>query len=384
MDDRLWSLPGPRRFVADLVTPPGRHTAAVLPAVMADDPVLVDGLASAILGLLRTRDGIGRRVNPTGSADPLDALRELEWDLPHTVGRILQNGLLAGEVAVLCAADLSPAARAALPALLARIDTESRAIAAAQRLTVVTIGSRHDLPTLAGREPDSPYFAPIWFWGRLSRWDTAAHIAAVVPAEAGVLTDVRIETIVEVAAWNVDVAESLAQRWSGDPDDLPAALQASATAPKAAVPSLSGHFRLPPVAVHSDWDNLRADFWHERIHPGTSVGGDPNALRSTVWAAQARILLPWIEQRRNRLHARVRSSLGRGYPRAVGQCLPGHDAAGPIEIGPLDRLIRHDHRLARFRDCSAALRDARNTLAHLTPMSLDQQHALVRWCDPLD
>ncbi|WP_043650173.1 hypothetical protein [Nocardia thailandica] len=384
MDDRLWSLPGPRRFIAELVTTPGRHAAAVLPTVMADDPVVVDGLASAVIGLLRTRAGIGRRVNPAGSADPIDALRELEWDLPHTVGGILRHGLLAGDVAVLCAADLSPAARAALPALLARIDTESRALAHAQRLTVVTIGSRHDLPTLAGGQPDSPHFAPVWFWGRLSRWDTAAHVAAVGPTESGVLTDVRIETIVEVAAWDVDVAEELAQRWSGDPDELFDELRASATAAKPAAVAASGTFRVPPVVVRRDWDDRRAEFWHERIHPGAYVADDADTLRSTVWAAQARILLPWIEQRRNRLHALVRAALGGDYPRAVDLHLPGHGAAGPIEIGPLDRLIRHYPRLARFRDCSAALRDARNTLAHLSPMSLDQQNALVRWCGLLE
>ena len=51
----------------------------------------------------------------------------------------------------------------------------------------------------------------IWWWARIARWDVAAHIADLAGAVRfqGVLADVRSESIVQVARWDLDLAQHL-------------------------------------------------------------------------------------------------------------------------------------------------------------------------------
>lgn len=62
----------------------------------------------------------------------------------------------------------------------------------------------------------------MWWWNRIARWDTAAHIRYIDRPHISdrTLADIRDETIVEVARWNLTLAEQFAQDWSGDPAEL--------------------------------------------------------------------------------------------------------------------------------------------------------------------
>jgi hypothetical protein len=106
-----------------------------------------------------------------------------------------------------------------------------------------------------------------------------------------------------------------------------------------------------------------------------------------VWAAQARVLLPWIEERRSAAFEKVIKELGPNRLAAVlrDRFDPPVEADTLIEIGTLDRVVRmvSGGRDAALRDATRRLRDARNSLAHLRPLSLGEQASLTASCQSL-
>ncbi|MEV6393104.1 hypothetical protein, partial [Nocardia xishanensis] len=385
MDTDLWRLPGPRSYVEDISDGVERHIAAVLPAALADSSLFADSLAVAIIDRITHRGVPARRVHPEDAKSVLETMHKLCWDPPSTIPDLLRHDELVGTVAVLSNVDLSESARDDLPRFLERVERESRSLPPSERLTIVTIGSRQQLPTFAGGATSEVGFTSVWFWGRISRWDVASHIAAFSrERRGGVIQDVRAETIVEVASWDLAVAEFLVENWSGDPVDLPEALgDAALPIPQ----KQAGWFgatevtMVPPPAVLRAWDERVVDAWHERIHPGPSIALlERQKLDRIVWSAQARVLLPWIEQNRVRLHSEVRRDLGRNFAAHVDAVLPGHSPNGLIEIGPLERLVRTRGSLGYLYQAARELKRARNALAHLRPLSLMDQCDLVDHC----
>lgn len=95
-----------------------------------------------------------------------------------------------------------------------------------------------------------------------------------------------------------------------------------------------------------------------------------------VWAAHARVLLPWIEVRRQGLAQILEERFG----------VVTAGMTGPVELGPLHLLVRD--RLPRtrsaLREVSAQLMRTRNKLAHLQSLSLADQVRLVAACAVLD
>ena len=99
------------------------------------------------------------------------------------------------------------------------------------------------------------------------------------------------------------------------------------------------------------------------------------------------MLLPWIEERRATLHTRVTQLLGAPRLAAILHDWfdPPVDADGLVEIGALDRVIRKalGSRNAELREASRWLREARNRLAHMRPLSLGEQESLLAACHVL-
>ena len=99
------------------------------------------------------------------------------------------------------------------------------------------------------------------------------------------------------------------------------------------------------------------------------------------------MLLRWIEERRSALHIRVTEIIG--APR-LGAILrewfdPPIAADGLVEIGALDTVVRRvlGSRHGDVRDASRWLREARNRLAHMRPLSLGDQESLQAACQAL-
>jgi hypothetical protein len=67
----------------------------------------------------------------------------------------------------------------------------------------------------------------------------------------------------------------------------------------------------PPEPILVFWDQHVVEGWHDQLSVTTcSLAAEPERLSRLVWAAQARVLLPWIEERRSSLQAQPAELLG--------------------------------------------------------------------------
>jgi hypothetical protein len=398
MDERVWRLPGPRSFVRDIVAEHarGRHVTTVLPAALASDAQFTDGLAVAVQDEFVRHSVPTRRIYSLGaSLSILDTFSQtlIFEDPPVTVAELLRHPEASNTVAVVVARDLETTARSGLPSFLERMELESHAgTSQAQPLCVIAILARDQLPAFRGGASSDVAMTSIWWWARIARWDVAAHIVGMTERAPlhGVLSDVRTESIVEIARWDLDLAEHLMTAWEGEPSLLPSLLKdwrcVSAPVMNGGHGGINGLH--PPRGVLPFWDQGVVESWHDQVSAATcALAAEPEKLSRLVWAAQARVLLPWIEERRSTLHIRVTEILG--TPR-LGAILrewfdPPVDADGLVEIGALDTVVRRvlGSRHSDVRDASRWLRQARNDLAHMRPLSLGDQESLQASCQIL-
>ncbi len=388
MDERIWSLPGPGSLITDTLSElkRGRHVCIVLPAGMADDPAITDSLAAAVLdaaGRLTT----ARRVFAEPEADSLLEVFARAVDLddpPATVPELLSHHLGAGTIFVTVAGEHGRGHQDEFATFLQRVEQDTHNAPADGRVSLVVICGRTALPTFRGGERSEVSLATLWWWNRIARWDTAAHIRRVDRPRISdrILADIRDETIVEVARWDLSLAERLSQDWSGDPAELPEHL---GECPPEEQPAEAGERcgQRPPDSLVEMWDKGGIDGWHDVHSPAPS----PRQLRRLVWAAQARIILPWIEQRREVLQQRTIEKMGRKRFNEALQSMfdPPLTDAGLVEIGDLYQVInaRLGGTEPTLRSTAWRLRDARNKAAHLDPLPLAELNELVNACRDL-
>lgn len=351
---------------------------------MAADPELTDSLAVEIISQLEQFHLDPRRVH-----DDPEALSVLQiigsavvyFEPPATVLDLLWHRDAASTVAVVVTTDLPKQRQSELPGLLARLETETRSAASDDRLTVVTIGDRQHLPR--GGESSGVALATVWWWNRVARWDVAAHISQAGPptGETRVLADVKTETIVEIARWNLDLAARMAKSWSGDPQDISNFLEAQDISTQT-IDCTDRCGPRPPESLIELWDRQLVDGWHDSCSISAhALCSQPKRIDRLVWAAQARVLLPWIEEHREILYGHVKKLMGqRRLQSALADLFePPLTASGLVEIGPLKRIVevRIGNTDTAVRAAARRLHDARNHLAHLEPLGLAQLRELV-------
>jgi hypothetical protein len=397
MDERVWRLPGPRGFVREVVAEHrrGRHVATVLPEALSSDAIFTDSLAVAVLDDFANQSVVARRVfQVVGSGSLLQTFCQalIFDDQPATIPDLLNHPEVRDTVAVVVAGDLRAPDRNDLSRFLHRVELESHAGDPGRRLSIVAILGRNQLPNFAGGASSDIAMTSIWWWARVARWDVAAHVAGLPERGdlTGVLEDVRAETVVEVARWDLDLAEQLSATWSGEPGDLPSLLKDWRIVP---VPAVGGH-RLsvdalrPPELLLESWDERAVESWHHyQCVAGCALAAEPERLSRVLWAAQARVLLPWIEERRADLHSRLTEKLGAARLASVlhERFDPPMKADSLVEIGTLDKVVRMiiGATDVELRDAARRLRDARNCLAHMQPLSLGEQANLLAACQCL-
>jgi hypothetical protein len=366
------------------------------PARAASSATSPPSSAAALLDELASQSAHAHRVYPADeSRSVLDTFAQalIFDDQPATIPDLIHHPEVSGMVAVVVAGDLSTADQSALGQFLHRVELESHVGDPARRLAVVAVLARAQLPRFAGGTSSDTAMNSIWWWDRVARWDVAAHIAGLPDHgdRVGVLADVRAEEVVEVARWDLDLAEHLAVTWSGEPADLPAILKGwraiSASGANSHRQVSHDEIRPPDVLIES-WDQRAVEGWHHgHCVAGCLLATEPERLSQVVWAAQARVLLPWIEERRSSLHARICATLGaRRLATILTKCFdPPITAGSLLEIGTLERVVRRYISSAdiELRDAARRLRDARNSLAHLRPLSLGEQASLMASCQCL-
>ncbi|WBB78032.1 hypothetical protein O7606_17455 [Micromonospora sp. WMMD882] len=384
MDDDIWRLPGPARLVADTVREVnrGRHAAVVLPVALAGDQEFVSGLTSALTTALWAANEDPRPVATDEEAGPPVSWLAQALDVdegPLSTAQLLDHEEAAGKTAVLDCTPLCPKLRHEVAATVTRLVAESRPRPARRRPRLLLVCTRDALPRL-GADHSDVTFEALWWWGRLSRWDVAARIQPAVEArsEPGVLRDVRLETLIEVCRWDIRLAAHLADRWDGDPGLLPALVdEAAAPATVRPPPARSARHcgRRPTADLIEHWDDGTVDRWHDECVPVVRSAVDrAKAVRHAVWVAQARVLLPWVETRRQAVAADLLRAHGkRAVHAAIG------DTPAVLEVGPLFVAVRALAGRDRPALCDAVyrLREARNKLAHLQALTTDEQRDLV-------
>ncbi len=385
MDESAWRLPGPDRLIGRVraEVQRGRHVMVVLPRARAEQELFVDGLMTGLMRDLRAAGEDPRRPLPyEPGTRPLDWLAEclvLGDDPPVNAGELLDHPDAAGVTAVLdCTGPCGPEPQA-FGDLVRRLTLESPPRPVAKRPRVVAVTTRQLLPS---HDADDVALVGVWWWGRVTRWDVAARIGPMLEAACppNVLREVHLETILEVCRWDLDLAEHVAGAWDGDPDRLAAVIkEGNATGvavrdPVPVLPTASGP--RPPVDLLELWDAGGVELWHGQ-HSGSpyEAAVRPGAVEHAVWAAHARVLLPWIEDQRRTLGALLKQRYG----------LVTEGSTGPVEVGPLFTMVRE--RVPRtdglVREASAQLMRARNNLAHLRGLSHAEQVRLVEACEPL-
>lgn len=388
----VWRLPGPGGFVRDVarLAKGGQHVLSVLPRFIASNPRYSDALAAAIVAEVDAH----RRIYPAVADGDLVpalgvAMTDAFDDAPVRLPALLAHDHVAGQVFVCNAADLEPKHAEQLPAFLRRLDDESRPIPIADRPTLVFLVSRDLLPS----DPASVTTTRLWYWDRVSRWDVGALLTRDnANAFSGVLGEIRLETIIELAQWDLEFALRLASEWRGGQFELAAVLAREvADAPEEPSGRRSG-LREPPAAIAEHWDEGIIDAWHGLMCiKHAAAGSSPNHLTRTVWRAQARALMPWLEVRRVAIEGMVAERLGRERLSAAVQDFATRfrdvDAdPGIVELSTLSRIItaRFGITETRLRDTTRRLAGARNKLAHLEPLADDVLKELVHtsaWLD---
>ena len=372
----------------------GRHVAVVLPAILAREEPFVDGLVASLMRTLREAGEEPRRAvvaNPDEQPiEPFASCLVFADEQPVVVSDLLDHADAAGLTGVIDCTGLARDHYPRFSDLLTRIAVESRPRSAERRPRFVVIGSRHLLPQLPGGQTDVTFEA-VWWWGRLTRWDIAARLAPILEATPGeaVLREVRLETVLEVCRWDLDLAEELAVGWDGDPGSLAGTIEEVGKArgktpgvvPRTGRPTASQ----PDECLLDHWEDGRVDLWHRECAASPfDLLNVPNGIEHAVWAAQARVLLPWIEVRRQRLLRRLLDRYGDAVRRAAATL----DGAGrtALEVGPLYQVAREvvPRTESALRDAARQLMVCRNRLAHLQSLTVADQSQLTRACATLD
>jgi hypothetical protein len=253
-----------------------------------------------------------------------------------------------------------------------------------------------------------------WWWGTLDRLDSATVISVVgtdaslrtrrrgeMPRDR-ILRAVRDEVVSEVCGPDPVLGWRLAGQWDGSQSTLEGSLKmaleglgADVPVPHVAAPSGVGSGHRPSTAVRQAWARGLLQAWdgRTRVHPAAWCGDQNGSdhLRTLVSQAQARVLLPWIEDARQRLALRALSGATRPVADLIADYVerpPAGYRARPqevfrtIEVGPMLRACRQGHLNLPVEDrrLLEQLVLARNVLSHRGVLFDRTMHAL---CDEL-
>jgi hypothetical protein len=390
-----WSLPGPSRFIGRLLDElrAGRQVIIVLPR---------SGAAGDVIAVSEERLGRQRRVDRLnlGSEDAMRlepqllALRQsmrLDVDGEDSVlstSRLLAAGLRAARRGLIV--DVRSATDEDLARWGRSLDeyaAESKNLQGAGPEGLVTVCHAEQLTALP--KPDV-VVRHQWWWGVIDRLDVLVSLQSRRPS--GPDADIRLGMVVELAGFDLDLAEHLLQEWDGSlallPDllrDFGARIGRFPTDGDASPP-----FRLDlgraeaggavPVLLRPHWDAGTVELWDSAPVWHRSVLADvartaadaQREIRRLVWRAQVAMLLPSVEF--------ARHAIARGAAREVQRMGPGsplrkrYPTDASIErldyddLGKLLGGLRSGHRRKEVTKVFGELRWFRNEIAHVNPL----------------
>jgi len=376
-DEEVWQLPGPKNFLRRVVgsVSGGACCAVVLPSTKTPPGV----------GAELARTFSDRAISPYPSHvstlwPALTDSREIEATGPRVIAELLHLDFDPGsridapavaghhdrerEVVIVDACGRCPDDQEAVSSLLTAFAAANNTLPISDRLGFVAI---LDDAATAKRIVADLTVIISWWWGVVGPLD--AHVWA---SRLGVVDTLDRTVLTELGGWDFELLERLAAPGTRPVDgieslayggDLPIHLEGETARDT------------PPDHCLELWSRGLAQSWAGRIRlaPGLLRETRTDLLRRREWMAQVAVFFPEIEIARSRLaNAVLVEATRRGLPRESegldGEVVPIDE----LEIGALGRFVRGYRSLQlgnKQYDAIFKLRDARNALAHLDPLS---------------
>lgn len=360
----LWQLPGPTRFVDHVERELERGSSAVigLPARLLTDDDWRVGFVRALPSMVDEVAALGAAERPTASivAEALGLEAELDNGAPALLARRPE---LESRVLLLHLAD-SGCEDAEWATFCTQFVQGSKAVDAACRPQLVVLGGRGLVQMLPASETS---LVPLWWTGVMDRLDTGVYVAGAGGVEAD--AEVLRESIVEVAGYDLDLALQLAKSWNGSEPQLLELLRGHGVIdpPETGLPTARGDVHFGPDA--NLWDGGLLDRWDSRdaahVHSTLLLALDrTDLIRTRLWRAQLRTVMPLIDEHRGRIADWLRSEVREGYP------LP--EIPEPVD---LYRAFQDHPRLKSWRggrrkQLVSWMYSSRNSLAHMRPLAM--------------
>jgi hypothetical protein len=269
----------------------------------------------------------------------------------------------------------------------------------------LVVATTDDLPPGLPGQLAREDVAVHWWWGVAGRLDTATVVALSRPpldspiARKQLFEAVAQATITEICGPFLDIASALAARWAdGCPETLSDALHdviEAGPAPEASLlsdqPLARGPGAHPDETLLPAWNAAAVESWDGRLrrHPAHFLDNE-HAMASQVWLAQNHVLLPLLDALRERFTDVVRANARIPLQRLAEQYGPRRDPdEGGVPPSTLIETMEVGAMWGAFRDGAIALtqrnrrhlrilRDARNRLAHRTPLDGEGLQTLIK------
>lgn len=325
-------------------------------------------------------DTIAERVLAMGDGD---TLLSAEW--------------LRGKVIVLCAWEEQDTEDVGSTLTRLSASVKERGLPPEQRPRLLVAARDQDLPVGTLNRLDALTTRVHWWWGVLGRLDTAVVTAGrrrrqrQADRAAALRAMVATEVLIEVAGPDLVLAERLAADWDGRIATLKDVLAAAGRDAQDAMPASSRAWPAngdrPPQELRAAWQAGFVDRWDRRITVSPAADGvlghlvDLDAL---VWRGQHRALTPLMDDHRARLELVVRSRADKSALVEL-ESRTRTDGAGSygrntLEVGAMawtvgTGRVRIPRGEAQLLYC---LRDIRNALAHLSPLTDEDVDRLAR------
>lgn len=219
-----------------------------------------------------------------------------------------------------------------------------------------------------------------WWWGVVDPLDTEVFVAEVLGERD--CHPAFVETVTEVAGFDLGVARMLSELWDGSLRNLGGLLRGyeleavDGDHDWSPEPSSRSH---PPVGSISAWSAGVVNAWGEHDphrHPCHVNATEPDLLRHLIWRGQVRGLLPRIEIERQTLAEWVYQRRDWLTPSWAGRDVKS------LEVGELIHIFKiPDFRRDRSKAALARwLRWSRNEIAHLKISTPPNSSTPERFC----
>lgn len=372
----VWDTPGGRRWAAPVRSALERATCVI---VVHPDLSRPPGLVDAVAAWCSTRRPVLQHLAVDAAlvcGDRVGNVELVAQDLAQHLQLDVAAGARTGPVDVaghegtdgavihVDARALDGKAASTWCTFAAAVAAGTKDMAASERAAIVVhvAGDRVEVPD------SDTNLRVLWWWGALSALDVT------VAVDAASREPLDVATIVEVARWDIDLAERLATRWDGNPETLKSHItRRDATA---SVPcDVQGAPGPIPGTVRDAWAAGLVDSWGGRRDPHASLV-DASGMERRRWHAQVRVVYPWLEELRADVAAIV-AEVAAG----AGMAADAVDDLAALELGPLRHRACFEARLGiprPVRDVLDRAITARNSLAHLSPVDAVSLGALAR------